>query len=306
MSGGAWWQRAYPGGPMIDTPPLPRPLYPPDATKQGKTPSSDGPDVVAYKRVVSRAGRWPWGTFDDAYSNGFAHGKPGGNVGDSGVAGVQRQGKIEPDSGFVGTATYNLFRSIRIPEGLPHAGEPAMDATAVNLLEQAWDRFGGKEPSGGGDDGSAVERVREAIVDFCETGLAHPSGWDYEMVRALDPSVDPAGHVTSDCSMSAIQAFNAAKRATGIDVPDPSKQGYSGYGNTDYYEVEHPRVSGSYQVGDLAHYGDDGDSSHVTVCIKAGNSDSADWWSFGSEPPSRRKLYYRGDFLFVVRPPLTP
>src|SRR5215471_2218161 len=35
------------------------------------------PDVVAYKRTVSRAGRWPWQPFDDSYSNAFAHGTSG-------------------------------------------------------------------------------------------------------------------------------------------------------------------------------------------------------------------------------------
>ena len=299
---GDWWTKGYPGGPMVKVTGFPRPLYPPDASKRGKTPSVDGPDVEAYKRTVSRAGRWPWGKFDDTYSNGFSHGKAGGNVGDSGVAGIQRQQKVD-DTGWIGEKTFNTLRSIRIPEDLPHAGEPAMDATAVRLIDQAFELYGGREPA---PDGSNEDRVRELIVDFCETGLANPSRWNYALVRPLDVSVDPAASVTSDCSMSAIQAFNYAKRKSGLDVPDPSKQGYSGYGNTDYHEVDHPRVtSGKYEVGDLAHYGDDGDSGHVCVCIRAGDSSSSSWWSFGSEPPSRRSLYYRSDFLFVVRPPLT-
>lgn len=285
---------------MVKVAGFPRPLYPPDANRQGKKPSADGPDVVAYKRTVSRAGRWPWQPFDDSYSNLFSHGS-GPNVADSGIAGIQRQQGIEPDSGWVGEFTFNTLRSIRIPKGLPHAGEPAMDATSVNLINQAWGMFGGREPAGSSDE----DQVRAAIVEFCETGLAHPGGWDYQLVRPLDVSVDPAGHVTSDCSMSAIQAFHYAKRTTGLDVPDPAQQGYSGYGNTDYYEVDHPRVTdGAYLVGDLAHYGSGGDSSHVCVCIRAGDQGTSSWWSFGSEPPSRRSLYYRSDFLFVVRPPL--
>jgi hypothetical protein len=35
----------------------------------------------------------------------------------------------------MGEATYNGLRSIRIPAGLPHSGEPAMDGVAVKLLE---------------------------------------------------------------------------------------------------------------------------------------------------------------------------
>lgn len=139
-----WWEKGYPGGPMVKVAGFPRPLYPPDAASKGKTPSSNGNDVEAYKRVVSRAGRWPWQTFDDAYSNGFAHGTSG-NVGKTGVAGVQRQGDID-DTGWIGEKTFNLFRSIRIPDGLPHAGEPAMDAVAVGLVNEAFAVFAGHEP----------------------------------------------------------------------------------------------------------------------------------------------------------------
>jgi hypothetical protein len=144
-----WWEKGYPGGPMVEVKGFPRALYPPDANKHGKKPSSDGPDVVAYKRTVSRAGRWPWQTFDDTYSNGFAHGRS--NVSETGMAGVQRQGDLD-DTGWVGKNTFNLLRSIRIPEGLPHAGEPAMDAKAVDLINKAFDQFQGAEPppEGGG------------------------------------------------------------------------------------------------------------------------------------------------------------
>jgi CHAP domain-containing protein len=141
-----WYEVGYPGAPMVKVPGFPRPLYPPDAAEYGKKPSVDGGDVTAYKRTVSRAGRWPWpdGGFDDTYSNGFAHGKSG-NVGETGIAGVQRQQHLDA-TGWVGEKTFNTLRSIVIPEGLPHAGEMAMDATAVNLVEEAWGRFKGSEP----------------------------------------------------------------------------------------------------------------------------------------------------------------
>jgi hypothetical protein len=129
---------------MVAVKGFPRPLYPPDAAP-AYVPSIDGSDVEGIKRTVSRAGRWKWQAFDQAFSNGFSHGK-GGNVIDTGVAGVQRQGKISPPTGYVGQATFNLLRSIRIPAGLPHAGEPAMDARAVELINAAWDRFQGSEP----------------------------------------------------------------------------------------------------------------------------------------------------------------
>jgi hypothetical protein len=129
---------------MVKLPGFPRSVYPPDAAKYGKQPSSDGPDIEAYKRTVSRAGRWPWQPFDQAYSNSFAHGS-GGNVANTGMAGVQRQQQID-DTGWIGKATFNTLRSIVIPEGLPHAGEMAMDQTAAKLLNEAWQAFGGAEP----------------------------------------------------------------------------------------------------------------------------------------------------------------
>jgi cell wall-associated NlpC family hydrolase len=142
--------------------------------------------------------------------------------------------------------------------------------------------------------------VRDAIIGFCEAGLANPNGWNYSQNRPVDVSVNPTGQVTSDCSGSVLQAFYAARQQTGLEVPDPAKQGWSGYGNTDLYEDDHPTVtSGQYLVGDLAHY-----QGHVTLCIRAGDSSTSSWWSFGSEPPSRRNLYYRSDFRKVVRPPL--
>jgi len=127
-----WWEKANPGGPMVG-PPFIRPLYPPDSTTKGKKPSSDGKDVQAIKRAVSRSGHWPWQTFDNSFSNAFSHGKSG-NVSDNGLAGLQRQNNGDA-TGWMGEWTYNLIRSARIPQGLPNAGEPLLDQTAINLLE---------------------------------------------------------------------------------------------------------------------------------------------------------------------------
>jgi hypothetical protein len=134
-----WWEQPYQGGAMIALPGFPGPIYPPDATEKGKTPTIDGPAAIALKRVVARLGRWEWAPdkWDDSYSNEFAHGR-GGNVAESGLAGVQRQAKLD-DTGWVDEETFNLLRSVRIPKGLPNAGQAAMDATARKLLIQAWE-----------------------------------------------------------------------------------------------------------------------------------------------------------------------
>lgn len=162
----AWWEQPYPGQPMVVLPGFPRPVYPPDAAEYGKQPSVDGPDVEAYKRTASRAGRWPWQPFDEQYSNGFAHGKAGGNVGDSGIAGIQRQQHLDA-TGWIGEKTFNTLRSIVIPAGLPHAGEPAMDATAADLLEEAWEIFEGAEPP------PADDTHRQRALDKAHTQLGY-------------------------------------------------------------------------------------------------------------------------------------
>ena len=64
----------------------------------------------------------------------------------SGIAGVQRQQHIN-DTGWIGKTTFNTLRSMRVPDGLPHAGEMAMDATAARLIDEAWEMFGGHEPA---------------------------------------------------------------------------------------------------------------------------------------------------------------
>lgn len=161
-----WWEVPYRGGPMVAVPGFPRPLYPPDVVEQYGQPSVDGPDVEAYKRTVWRAGRWPGpaSNFDRAFSNGFSHGK-GPNVVNTGIAGVQRQQGIE-DTGFVGKATFNTLRSIRVPQG-PHAGEMAMDANAANLLAQAWELYGGSEPADPSPSSSTTrKRALKAAVGY--------------------------------------------------------------------------------------------------------------------------------------------
>jgi len=161
-----WWQEPYRGKPGVPVPGFPRPLYPPDVPKKsGYQPSSQGPDVEAYKRTVSRLGRWPWQKFDRAYSNAFSHGKPPGNVSESGVAGFQRQQGIG-DSGWLGEKTFNALRCALVPDGLPHAGEYGMDALAQNLIAEAWQMFSGQssgiEPA---------ETIREAALALAVTQI---------------------------------------------------------------------------------------------------------------------------------------
>jgi hypothetical protein len=303
-----WWTKPYKGGPMVEVPGFPRPLYPPDVpASSGHKPSGKGPDVIAYKRTICRLGRWaPWdpSKWDDAYSNAFAHGRGTGNVGDTGVEGVQRQQSIDPASGWLGSKMFNTLRSARVPSG-PHEGEMAMDSVAVGLIEDAWKMFAGKP-----DDvpSATIDDVRAAITDYCVTSIQAASRWHYEQVRPMDYGVDPGvTHPDDDCSEHATCSLYWAKKTTGVAVPDPNASGWNGYGYTGTL-VNNPRCSAPYKVGDMAIYGTStGDTEHVVTCYEPGDASSAEWCSNGSESaPYAVELHYRGDLLCVVRPALMP
>lgn len=292
--GPGWdYSHAYRGGPMVG-PDLPRPLYPPDAV--GYPPSPDGSDVKGWKRGISRGGRWPWQTFDGAYSNGFAHGKAGGNVGDSGIAGFQRQMGIQA-TGYLGTETANAIRSALVPDGLPHAGDPLLDATAVRLLED-YVALGNADPAA----------VRKAISDYCRRSINAAGGIHYVQQRAMTSlGIPPENGFTADCSEHSTAAYFWARQITGTAVPDPNGTGYNGYGYTGTL-IDNPKTSSPYQIGDLAVYGSSmGNTSHVCTCYVAGDASSSVWCSHGSEAaPYAVALNYRDDLLCVVRPALVP
>jgi hypothetical protein len=288
-TGPAWWEKAYPGGPPVGPSHLVRPLYFP-GNPAGKPASSDGPDVVAVKRAVWRGGRWrgPSSAFDDSYSRGFALGV-GGDVIDTGLAGFQRQMKIQA-TGQIGDETYQALRYARVPDGLPHAGEPLFDATAVELLEQA-------ERAAAAPD---VDDVRAAIADYCRRTIANEPKWHYLQARPMTTlGDDPDDGGSSDCSEHATAAYFWA------GAPDPNHRGYDRYGYTGTL-IGNPATLAPYKVGDLALYGPNtGATSHVCTCIKAGDDASSRWCSHGSEgAPVEVALLYRDDLLVVVRPAL--
>lgn|SRR5262245_914223 len=141
-----WWQTPYPQGRKQPVPGFPRPLHSPDNPNYAASPP--GQDARAYKRILWRAGRWPGPptNWDSEFSNQFSHGKPGGNVADSGIAGFQRQMGLD-GSGQVGQKTFDLMLTSLIPAPLPNQGQPLADATALNLIGEAWQQFKGTDPA---------------------------------------------------------------------------------------------------------------------------------------------------------------
>lgn len=289
MSETPWYEKPYPKGSAVGPAHIPRDLKPP--SKNGGV-TMTGPDVMAVKRMVSKAQRWlPWdpANWDSRYSDAFAMGKGTGAVGTSGVRGMQRQEGHTQD-GIVDDEWYQVLRKIRIPTG-PNKGAPILDSTCVKLLAQAAYEF---------STDAKLDKIRAAITDFCTKAEANEAVWHYTQNRPFTGlGVDPTHTHYNDCSGYVILAYFWAHQVTGYSVPDPSGYRYSGYGNTgDNLDGNERVTSGNYLVGDLAMY-----DGHVTICRHAGSSDTSMWSSMGSEAgPDPENLFYRPDFIKVVRP----
>jgi hypothetical protein len=272
------YQSPYPKNPKPPSVSLPRNV---------KVGDADGSDVTAYKRAVSRGGRWPWQAFDDTYSKSFANGKDGGNVGDSGVRGFQRQSNLD-DDGEIGPNTFEALRTALVPDGLPNAGQPLFDNPAIQMLKEA----ASNPPSGGGGSGSLVQYAKDSINN--EPRI------HYSQNRPMTHlGVPPAEGFTCDCSGHSTGCYYEA------GWPDPNGMGYNGSGYTGTL-INNPKVTGaSFQVGDLAIYGTSpSNTTHVVTCFQAGNNSTSRWVSHGSEAgPYSVQLYYRSDLVAVVRPP---
>lgn len=241
---------------------------------------SKGPTAEALKRAMGRLGFMPWNDYDQHYNQALAN----------------ALAKWDPGKTGYGEGRWTRIRAARVPVEMPHAGEYALDDYAIKLVQ---DEAGVVGPSD-------IEKVRAAISQFGYAIIANRDKIGYRQFRPVPVLVNPNGRYDSDCSATVIQAFRYAKEATGLPVPDPAKQGYSGYGNTDWYEDDHPKVGSPYRVGDLAHFHS---SRHVIFCIKPGNVTTAEWCSHGREAsPELVHLYgysrFPEEFMFIVRPPL--
>lgn len=259
----------------------------PYASTATKFPS-EGPTVVALKRAISRLGYMEWkGTeFTDKW--------PAGQALDKGFRHWQLDCDM-PADGVYGQQAWKHMRAAKVKSGA-HAGEYALDKLALRLIRDDWEAH------------NVPDEVdfRVALTRFCLLAEANEDAWHYRQARPVDVVVNPsAGYIWSDCSGYVIQAYHWAMTQSGFTVPDPSKGGgaapWSGYGNTDWYEDDHPHVTdGVFKVGDLAHY-----NGHVTLCRKAGGEVTAVFSSHGQEAgPQPVSLHYRSDLRFVCRPPL--
>lgn len=248
-----------------------------------------GNTAEALKRFCSRLGLLQWTDFDQHYNA----------VLESAMRTGQAKAGISPASGQYGQGSYEWIRSARVPKDAEHAGQYALDRYSRALIQAEAGVF---------SDSKDETRVQAALSEFGYGIIRYENRIGYDQTRPGDVTVRPGEWYDSDCSLTVIQAFDYAKRKTGLPVPDPSKMRYSGYGNTDLYQDDHPKVGSPFRIGDLGHFHS---PRHVIMCIRAGDMRSAEWVSHGRPGAPelvRLPTYSRfpGEFLYVVRPPLIP
>jgi hypothetical protein len=106
---------------MAPVVPFPRPLFPP-SHDQG--PVTNGDDIIAVKRAVSRAGFFLWRKFDDIYSETFAM---------EGIKEFQKQAGLIA-TGNYGQSTHDVLRNTR---SKAKPDEWAFDKIAIDLMKSA-------------------------------------------------------------------------------------------------------------------------------------------------------------------------
>lgn len=250
---------------------------------------SKGPTAEAVKRALSHLGLMSWTDFDQTY----------GEVVYAAMAHFKRnQGLIPKNSsdGSYGEGAWTKLRNRYYTKGGQYL--PVFDGYAQKLLQDEAKAVA---------ESTAMARVQDAIKDFWTIAIQNAAAWHYSQSRPYRVDVDPANGGYSDCSAMVVQSSHYAAKKTGVPVPDPSKNSYSGYGNTDLYEDDWPKVWSPYRIGDLAHFAA---PRHVICCIAPGTRTTAKWGSNGSEAApeliDNLSAYRADDFMFVVRPTLVP
>ena len=129
-------------------------------------------------------------------------------------------------------------------------------------------------------------RVRLAIADFCERAETARLKWHYTKNRPFGGfGAEPEVYHANDCSGYCGLAFNWAMHKTGVYLPDPLNERYTGWGNTGTqlaFLKSHP-VASKFLVGDMALFGSLASTEHTSICRKAGTAATAVFSSNGHE-----------------------
>lgn len=249
--------------------------------------TSKGPTAEALKRAMSRLGLLPWREFDQHYNHDLEKAldafDPGGQNG-------------------YGNGRWEKIRKAVIPKSLEHGGELALDFYAIKLVQDE-----------AGKTGTSDEEVaRGFITEWWMIAAANEALWHYDAtfrpvpLDAASVNPKPTKRKKADCSSTVIIARRYAALQSGLALADPSKQRWSGFGNTDRFMDDWPKIAGPFRVGDLAHFFAE---RHVIECVEAGDFLTARWGSNGTEggPVILRLPEYPRfphEYMFTVRPDL--
>lgn len=156
---------------------------------------------------------------------------------------------------------------------------------------------------------NAKRQFRSQLVRFCLVAQKYEARWHYTQQRPYTGLGAPASDTHyNDCSSYVAIAFYKAGRNSGHSIADPLGEFYTGWGNTDTaytFLKAHAAPAGKYRIADVALYLErSSEHHHVTVCIVAGDAETAVFSSFGQESgPEKHELHYRSDLTGVYRHP---
>lgn len=248
---------------------------------------SKGPTAEALKRFFGRMGHLAWTDYDQHYNKALGN-----------AMSEYKDDHGLPNDPSYGQLVWSVMRKQKVPKSRPHAGEYAFDFYSRKLVQDE-----AKIENDSDEEALVMRYIRE----FWLAAINNEEAWHYDQARKIVVDVNPrAISVRSDCSGTCIQAVRYAGKKAKVAVNDPAKQDFSGWGNTDLFEDDWPKIGAPFRIGDMAHFHS---PRHVIMCIKAGTIDTAEWGSNGWEGAPdlvRLRSYerYPDEFMFVVRPQL--
>lgn len=254
---------------------------------------SRGATAEACKRFFGRRGDIIWNDYDQHYNKILWEAMADYKI-EKGL-----RSKKERRDGSYGKTVWPIMRKERVPKGRTHEGEYCFDPYARRIVQTE-----ANITSDSDDEALVMHFIRE----FWLAAIANESAWHYSQDRPGNVDVIPTSKsVRSDCSLTIIQAVRYAGKKAKVEVNDPAKFDFAGWGNTDLHEDEWPVVHSPFRIGDIAHFHS---PRHVIQCIKAGTTDTANWGSNGWEGAPdligslRSYSRFPEEFMFVVRPQL--
>lgn len=270
------------------------PYYGP-SDPEGRGPDS-GPYIVALKRGLSRwsgGEELAWQEFNPTYNKAL----------EAAVLAFKKHKSINTEKWVWGQAAHEALETALRQKGTYDPPQPALDATALILMEDAYDlKFPQRRD---------LKAVRASLAEYLRQMVYYNASWRYVQQRPMKSiGVPPSYGGSDDCSSLPVAGCYYARTKTGIFVPDPTGYAYRGYGNSVTLYVHNMSrklgLSATFEVGDIACYGPQA-MSHITQCRQRGTKDTSIWTSHGSSAgPNDCRLLYRGDLYAVVRPILVP